>query len=109
MKVFVWWNCEQAQALFQQVKLSLDELWLVDFIELEQTEDISLKEELQIKESPALVIEEESINFKDMIFEWMVPEAEEIKAMFLSIIGSSSGGWCGRKWADGSCGSGCSC
>jgi len=109
MKVYIWWKGEEAAALLKQVKLSLDELWLVDFIELEETDDTALKEELQIKESPALIIEEESINFKDMIFEWMVPEAEEIKAMFLSIIGSSWGGWCGSKDANGSCGSWCSC
>ena len=109
MKVYIWWKGEEADTLLGQVKLSLDELGIVDFIELQQTEEVSLKEELQIKESPALIIEEESINFKDMIFEWMVPESEEIKAMFLSIIWSSWGGWCWSKWADGSCGSWCSC
>ena len=109
MKVYIWWNSKASNQLRDQVKLSLDELGLVDFIELEETEDTALQEELQIKESPALIIEEESINFKDMIFEGIVPEAEEIKAMFLSIIWSSWGGWCWSKWADGSCGTWCSC
>ena len=109
MKVYVWGSSEKTKILYDQVKASLDELWLVDFVALEQTEDITIKEDLQIKEDPALIIEEESINFKDMIFEWMVPEAEEIKAMFLSIIWNSWGGGCWSKWADWSCWTGCSC
>lgn len=109
MKVYIWWNGSEAEVLHAQVKLSLDELGLVDFIELLSTEDEALKNELHIKSSPALVIEEESINFKDVIFEGMIPEAEEIKAMFLSIIWGWSWGGCGSKWSDGSCGSWCSC
>lgn len=109
MKVYIWGSGDSAQKLHEQVKVSLDELWLIDFIELHQTEDEWFQVELDIKESPALVIEEESINFKDLIFEGMIPEAEEIKAMFLSIIGWWSWGWCGSKDSSGSCWSGCSC
>jgi len=54
---------------------------------VENSTDTTLKSELGISESSALVIEEESIDFKDMIFEGMIPEDEEIKSMFFSIIG----------------------
>jgi len=40
-----------------------------DFIKLEQTHDESFKAEFDIKQEPALIIEEESIDFRDMIFE----------------------------------------
>jgi hypothetical protein len=61
-----------------------------------------------IKESPALIIEEETIDFKDTIFEWITPEEEEIKSMFVSIIGWGSTGWsCSDEGWCGSCGSGC--
>lgn len=109
MKVYIYGSWEQAELLTKQVSLSLEELGLTDFIELSQTTDEILATELSITQSPALIIEEESINFKDMIFEGMIPDSEEIKSMFLSIIGTSSWGSCGSKWSDGSCGSGCSC
>ena len=109
MKVYIWWSGDEASKLLEQVQVSLNELWLIDFIELISSDDIVLKNELHIKSTPALIIEEESINFKDMIFEGIIPEADEIKAMFLSIIGSSGGGGCGSKDSDGSCWSGCSC
>jgi hypothetical protein len=53
-----------------------------------------------------LIVEEESIEFKDTIFEWIIPEDDEIKSMFISIIGWwESGWWCAPEW----CGSWCSC
>lgn len=56
-------------------------------MELEITQDETLKQELGITQESACIIEEESINFKDMIFEGIIPEETEIKSMFLSIIG----------------------
>ena len=47
----------------------------------------SFKTDLSIVEDSALIIEEESIDFKDMIFEGLIPEDEELKSMFISIIG----------------------
>jgi hypothetical protein len=44
-----------------------------------------------------------------MIFEWIIPESEELKSMFISIIGWSSGGGCGSKDDSGSCWTGCAC
>lgn len=105
MKVIIYGDGEETTTLQQKVKISLDELGLTDFVELKMTADSDLKAELDIKEMPALVIEEESIEFKDMIFEGIVPEGDELKSMFVSIIGWGAGGGC----APGGCGSWCSC
>jgi hypothetical protein len=87
MKVKIFWEWEKSKELTTKVKYVLDELGLVDFIKIEETTDESLKTELGIKEIPALIIEEESIDFKDVIFEWIIPDDEELKSMFTSIIG----------------------
>lgn len=109
MKVYICWSKDNAAKLYNQVHVTLDELWLLEFITIEQIEDEQFKVELNIKEDPALVIEEESINFKDVIFEGIIPEPEEIKGMFLSIIGWWEGsGACGKK-EGGSCWSWCGC
>ena len=108
MKVKIFWKAENTKELFKRSKSCLEELWLSDFIKIEETNDSKLKEKLNIKKEPALIIEEEEIDFLDTIFEWIVPEEDEIKSMFVSIIwwwewwGCSSGGcnscwtsWCG--------------
>ncbi len=87
MKVYVYGNSQEADLLYNNISHVLEDLGLSDFVELEKTQDETLKQELQISKDSACIIEEESIDFKDMIFEGMVPENEEIKAMFLSIIG----------------------
>lgn len=105
MKVYIYGISEDASTLDSKVKLVLEELGLTDFVKVEHTQDEKIKDELWISEDSALIIEEESIDFKDMIFEGMVPEVEELKSMFVSIIGWESAGWC-APWG---CGSGCSC
>lgn len=105
MKVIIHGEWEQSEILLSKVKNILDELWLVDFITIDTTNDEALKKELDIKESPALIIEEEAIDFKDTIFEGIIPDDEEIKAMFTSIIWWWEWGGC----APGGCGSWCSC
>jgi len=107
MKVKIYWTEENTKELNNKVKSCLDELWLVDFIQVEITQDEELKKELEITKEPALIVEEEAIDFKDTIFEWIIPEDEELKGMFISIIGwwEWSGWWCSPEW----CGSGCSC
>ena len=105
MKVYIWWEWDNAQALHASVVGTLEELGLTDFVPLVQWRDEKIKKELSIEKDYALVIEEESIDFKDMIFEWLTPSHEELKSMFVSIIGWSSWGWCAPEW----CGSGCSC
>ena len=99
MKVYIYGNGDQAQELFQKVGLVVEELGLTDFVAIEQNSDDVLKTELDITQESALIIEEESINFKDMIFEGMIPSDEELKSMFVSIIWwGSSGGGCAPGW-----------
>ncbi len=108
MKIKIYGSNNDTQTLLEKVNFSIDELGLNDFITSEITTDEALKNELNITQEPALIIEEESIDFKDMIFEWIVPEIDELKSMFVSIIGwweSWEWWWCGS----GSCGTGCSC
>ena len=100
---------QNGEELKNKVHQSLDELGLVDFIEVESTQDETLKTKLNIMKEPALIIEEESIDFQDMIFEGIIPSDDELKSMFLSIIGWESWGSCGSKESDGSCGTGCGC
>ena len=109
MKVYIYGESEDAGKLHDKVSLVLEELGLTDFVVLEKTMSESFKNDLDISEDSALIIEEESIDFKDMIFEGLIPEDEELKSMFISIIGWGSGGWCGSKDENGSCGTGCSC
>ena len=108
MKIKIFWNNDEANTLLEKVNFAVDELGLNDFIESEITHDKSLIEELKISKEPALIIEEESIWFKDMIFEWMIPEIEELKSMFVSIVWWWEGGegWC-NSWGCWGCGTPC--
>ncbi len=90
------------------VNKALGELALSDAVTVKISNDPAYKMELGITESPALCIEEESIEFKDMIFQGEVPEYEEIKSMFISILGDDThgeGDSCGTGGC-GDCGSG---
>lgn len=107
MKIKIFWTKENTSELLNKVNHSLDELGLVDFIKVEVTSSQELKDELNITKEPALIVEEEAIDFKDVIFEWLIPNDEELKWMFISIIGWWEVGWC---WTDDSwCPTGCSC
>jgi hypothetical protein len=91
------------------VNKALSELALSDAVTVKMSNDPAYKMELGITESPALCIEEESIDFRDMIFQGEVPEYDEIKSMFVSILGDdehAEGGSCGTGGC-GDCGSGC--
>ncbi len=106
MKIKIFWTEENSKNLITKVNSSLDELGLTDFIKVELTNDEELKNELNITKEPALIVEEESIDFKDTIFEGIEPSDEEIKSMFISIIGGwEASGWCAPE----GCGSWCSC
>lgn len=98
MKIIITWNNEDSKKLFNTLNLAIWEIWLEDFIKTEESNDENLKTELNITKEPALVIVEESIDFKDMIFEGIVPESSELKSMIISIV------W----WGWWSCSSGCS-
>ncbi len=106
MKVKIYWTKDNTFELLNKVMSSLEDLWLLDFIQVETTYDEKLKKELNITKEPALIIEEEAIDFKDIIFEWIIPKDEELKSMFISIIWSwEADGWCAPWW----CASWCSC
>jgi hypothetical protein len=59
----------ELDTLAQYVRQSLDELALSDATRVEITDDATYKLDLGITENPALCIEEESIDFRDMIFQ----------------------------------------
>ena len=105
MKVIIYWEWEDLSKLKGLVNSSLSDLWLEDFIEVTEDNSVQLKKELSIEKTPALIIEEESIEFKDMIFEWQIPPEDEIKSMFISIIWWSSDSSCSPL----KCSSWCSC
>jgi len=83
-------NGESLGTLGSLVEKALAELALSDSVKVETTDDAAYKMELGITENPALAIEEESIDFRDMIFQGEVPEYEEIKSMFISILGDDT-------------------
>lgn len=98
----------ELETLKTLVTQALTELALDDAVKVETTDDAAYKMELGITQNPALAIEEESIDFRDMIFQWELPAYEEIKSMFISILGDEedTGGSCGTGGC-GDCSSGC--
>ncbi|MDD3302738.1 MAG: hypothetical protein PHN31_04215 [Candidatus Gracilibacteria bacterium] len=103
MKVILFGKGTEYNKLKELVNNSLVDLGLNEFIEIAEDNSEELKKELDIKKEPALIIEEESIEFKDMIFEGIIPEEEEIKSMFVSIIGGAE-----QSCSPLKCSSGCS-
>lgn len=97
---------EELTSLTSLVNKALVELALDDAVKVETTDDAAYKLELGITENPALAIEEESIDFRDMIFQGEVPAYDEIKSMFISILGDEedAGGGCGSGCGTGGCG-----
>lgn len=101
-----WTELENLETL---VNKALNDLALSDAISIKTSNDEALKMELGITQNPALAIEEESIDFRDMIFQGEVPEYDEIKSMFISILGDDDdgmGGGCGGG-SCGTCETGC--
>ena len=95
MKILIYWENTDSNNLFNNLNLAIWELWIDDFVKTEISLDENIKTELWITKEPALVIIEESIDFKDMIFEGIVPEITDLKSMLVSIV-----------WGGDSCGSG---
>ena len=62
------WSWTELNSLEDLVRKALSELALDDAVKVETTDDSDYKLELGITENPALSIEEESIDFRDMIF-----------------------------------------
>ncbi len=105
MKIILYWKWKDFDKLVKLVNNSLKDLWLDKLVDLEENNSSEIKSELNIKKSPALIIEEENINFKDIIFEWQVPEEDEIKSMFISIIWWTCDSYCSSL----KCNNWCSC
>ena len=74
-------------SLSEVVKKAITTLAITDFVEVHETDDAAYKQELGISANPALCIEESSIDFRDMIFEGMIPAEDELLSMFSSIFG----------------------
>ena len=107
MKIKLVGTWPEITTLEELVKKSLIELALDDTVKVEKTDNKAYKIELGITENPA--IEEESIDFKDVIFQGEIPEYDEIKSMFISILGDDTewhGDSCGTGGC-GDCGGGC--
>lgn len=96
---------EELIVLEKLVKSALDELSLDDAVKVETSNDDSYKLELGITKNPALAIEEESIEFRDMIFEGEIPNYDEIKSMFISILWDDDDHGGGDSCGSGGCGS----
>jgi hypothetical protein len=109
MLIKLVWSGSELTDLQTLVNQALTELALDDAVTVSTTDDADYKLELGITENPALAIEEESIDFRDMIFQWEVPAYDEIKSMFISILGDEEdhgGGGCGSGGC-GTCDTGC--
>lgn len=86
MKLIIYWNNNDSEELYDLVINSLDELGLIDFIEIEKNNNDELKTKLEFTKIPALIVEEESIDFVDVISEWIVPTKDDMKGILISII-----------------------
>ena len=60
---------DNTTTLYERVNQSLDNLGLIGTVEVEIFDDEDYKKDLKISQDPALCIEEDSIDFRDMIFE----------------------------------------
>ena len=103
MKIVITWVENETQTLFNNLNLAIQELWIDDFVKSEILNNEALNLELWITKQPALVIIEESIDFKDMIFEGIVPDIADLKSMLVSIVW----GWDNCSSCSGSCGTWC--
>ncbi len=103
MQIVIVGSGSPASDLFTRTSEILAELWLTGVVSIREQNDEAYKMELGITENPALCIEEESIDFRDVIFQGITPEKTEIKSLLMSIVWGeeSEGDSCGT----GGCGS----
>lgn len=92
MLIRIVWEGIDAETLFSRVQIALEELWLLSDSTLERYDTPTYREELHITTTPALCIEESSIDFRDMIFEGVVPEQNELNNLMISLFGT------GESW-----------
>lgn len=107
MRIRLVWRWSPLTELQISVARILADLKLGYDIEVETTDDDAYKHELGITENPALCIEEETIDFKDVIFQGMIPTDNEIRSIFISILWDDEDmwSWCGDGC--GTCETGC--
>lgn len=86
MQIVIVGSGSPATDLFTRTSEILGELGLTDVVNIREESDEAYKMELGITENPALCIEEESIDFRDVIFQGIVPEKTEIKSLLVSIV-----------------------
>jgi ribosomal protein L30/L7E len=96
-----------ADTLLSRVQASLEELGLLSHTAVELYDTPEYREQMKIVEPIALCIEEESINFRDMIFEGVTPEQSELTSLFISLFGAGEEkqGGCGTctSWGCETC------
>lgn len=111
MEVKIIWEKKDAKELENRVSESIEELDLGKFIQFEIIEDETMKLELNITQSPALIIIEPEIDFRDVIFQWEIPSKDELTSMFMSVIwvDSSSEVWGCDTWGCNTCAVSSSC
>lgn len=80
-----------ADTLFTRVQASLEELGLISHTTVEIYDTPDYRDLMKITTLPALCIEESSIDFRDMIFEGVIPEHSELVSLFVSLFGSDEG------------------
>lgn len=76
--------------LLSRVQASLEELGLLSHTTVELYDTSEYREQMKITSLPALCIEEEAINFRDMIFEGVTPEQSELTSLFVSLFGGET-------------------
>ena len=86
MQIIIVGSAPLSADLFARTSEVLGELGLADIIKIRESDDEAYKIELGITENPALCIEEESIDFRDVIFQGIIPEKMEIKSLITSIV-----------------------
>lgn len=105
MKIVIYWDNKESEELYNLTKESLESIWLNDFVEVSKNNYPEYKVELNITKSYAFCVEEESIEFRDMIFEWSIPARQEMDSLIFSIIWWSPNSDC--SWVCNTCGSWC--
>ena len=112
MRIILVGSGEPLSQLLARTQAALGQVPTGAAVSVETTDDPAYHAELGIKANPAFCIEEETIDFRDMIFEGEVPEEGEIRLILRSILGSDEemhGGCdaCGAGCSTGACATGC--
>jgi methyl coenzyme M reductase subunit C len=87
MEIKIIWDWKDVEKLNKITIEVIKELELEDFL---KANILNLEEEtkqlLNITKQPAFVICEPEIDFEDLIFEWFIPEKEDLKNMILGLV-----------------------